>query len=83
MENYVKMTECWTNFYGVACKFPDLFEELSITVNEFQWSWNIQTTRCFESENSVSMIVPYADLINHENTGVDYDVFGPDGLSVK
>lgn len=29
------------------------------------------------------MIVPYADLINHENTGVDYDVFGPDGVSVK
>ncbi len=70
MEEYTRMTEAWSNFYAAACHFPSLYEEGTITLSQFQWAWNIQSTRCFGSSLDMSMLVPFADLINHENTAI-------------
>ena len=63
--------------------YPDLFTERDITMNKFKYVYIVTTNRAFSSNwPGVSLMVPYADYLNHENVDTTFDCVDKFGLSV-
>lgn len=53
---------------------PDLFGEIDITMSKFKYVYTITTSRAFSSNwHGMSILVPYADFMNHENVDTSFD----------
>ena len=73
----------WEQLYTVLRKYPDLFKEKDITMNKFKYVYIVTTNRAFSSNwPGVSLMVPYADFLNHENVDTCFDCVDDEGKSL-
>ena len=64
----------WNRLYKCLTQYPHLFTEESISLYRYRWVYMLTTNRCFGSNwPGVCAMIPYAELINHENVDVMYD----------
>ena len=64
----------WEQLYTVLRQYPDLYQEKDITMNKFKYVYIVTTNRAFSSNwPGVSLMVPFADFLNHENVDTGFD----------
>lgn len=64
-------------------KYPEYFKEEGISLYKYKWVYILTTNRCFGSNwPGVCAMIPYAELINHENVDVQYDYLDLEGNSI-
>ena len=73
----------WEQLYTVLRQYPHLYQEKDITMNKFKYVYIVTTNRAFSSNwPGVSLMVPYADFLNHENVDTCFDCVDAEGNSV-
>lgn len=73
----------WEQLYTVLRQYPDLYDEQDITMNKFKYVYMVTTNRAFSSNwPGVSLMVPYADFLNHENVDTCFDCVDDEGKSL-
>jgi hypothetical protein len=71
---YQDFLTSWDKLYRCLSKYPEYFSEESISLYRYRWVYMLTTNRCFGSNwPSICAMIPYAELINHENVDVMYD----------
>lgn len=66
--------QSWNKLFEVLNKYPDVFKPSSISFNRYKYVYIVSASRTFSSNwDGVSQMVPFADLINHENVNSSYD----------
>ena len=64
-------------------QYPNLFKESDISMNKFKYVYIVTTNRAFSSNwPGVSLMVPYADFLNHENVDTSFDCVDEKGVSL-
>lgn len=73
----------WEQLYKVLKQYPDLYRENDISLNKFKYVYIVTTNRAFSSNwPGVSLMVPYADYMNHENVDTHFDCVDAEGKSL-
>lgn len=73
----------WEQLYTVLREYPHLYEERDITMNKFKYVYIVTTNRAFSSNwPGVSLMVPYADYLNHENVDTSFDCVDENGKTL-
>ena len=73
----------WEQLYTVLREYPHLYEEKDITMNKFKYVYIVTTNRAFSSNwPGVSLMVPYADYLNHENVDTCFDCVDENGKTL-
>lgn len=73
----------WEQLYSVLRLYPHLFGEKDISMNKFKYVYIVTTNRCFSSNwPGVSLMVPFADFMNHENVDTCFDCVDAEGKSI-
>ena len=73
----------WNKLYKCLSLYPDFFKEEFISLYKYKWIYILTTNRCFGSNwASVCAMIPFAELINHENVDVQYDYLDIEGKSI-
>ena len=63
-------------------QYPDLFLEKDITMNKFKYVYILTINRAFSSPwPGVSLMVPYADFLNHENVDLGFSCVDAEGVA--
>ena len=71
---YQEFLNSWDRLYKCLTGYPEYFSEDSISLYRYRWVYMLTTNRCFGSNwSSICAMIPYAELINHENVDVMYD----------
>ena len=71
---YQDFLTSWDKLYRCLSQYPELFSEESIALYRYRWVYMLTTNRCFGSNwPGICAMIPYAELINHENVDVMYD----------
>jgi hypothetical protein len=83
-KQYQDFLNSWEKLYRCLTKYPQYFSEDSISLYRYRWIYMLTTNRCFGSNwPSICAMIPYAELINHENVDVMYDYLHPEtGLTL-
>ena len=72
----------WEELYSVLVQYPDLFQEKDITMNKFKYVYILTINRAFSSPwPGVSLMVPYADFLNHENVDLGFSCVDAQGVA--
>ena len=53
-------------------KYPDLFNEEFLTLDNMNWIWKILCTRSYGKCITYNSLIPIADLFNHRNCNTNY-----------
>lgn len=77
---FADFMESWNKLYKCLSQYPEYFAEKSISLYRYKWIYMLTTNRCFGTDwKGVCSVIPYAELINHENVDVQYDYYNKDG----
>ena len=73
----------WEQLYSVLRQYPHLFTESDISMTKFRYVYIVTTNRAFSSNwPGVSLMVPFADFMNHENVDTCFDCVDENGKSI-
>ena len=65
----------WMKFHKCISKYPDTISQKFLDLSTYEWVKAILSSRCFQGPSDISVLIPLAELINHENVKVTFDFF--------